>query len=156
LCAVRRERRAGRIRTRRKQHCAIAGGSRPPLVSGDCPPGRRSRRRRAEVLDRVEVSTLDRGLPSQCMEVLSLASAFAALKQPRPFRPAFDARGASDVLVAEAANRLADEISVRLLVHALRGGRGDARQIRFGRERGEREAWAARYSHVTPPARSGC
>ncbi len=92
--------------------------------------------------------------PSRCTEVVSLASAFAALTQPRPFRAPYDARGASDVLVAEAAGGLADESSVRLLVHALRGGRGDAREIRFGRERGEQLATAARYAHVPPPARS--
>ena len=44
--------------------------------------------------------------PPRSMEVVSVASAFAALTQPRPFRSgAYDARGAADVLVAEAAAR---------------------------------------------------
>ncbi len=93
--------------------------------------------------------------PSRSMEVLSVASAFVALTQPRPFRgSAYDARGASDVLVAEAAEGLADASTVRLLVHALRGGRGDPQEIRFARERNGRVGDVPRYVHVAPPARS--
>jgi len=74
--------------------------------------------------------------PPRSIEVISVASAFAALTQPRSYRSgAFDARGACDVLVQEAARGRADGSSVKLLVHALRGGRGDPRAIRFGHER---------------------
>lgn len=93
--------------------------------------------------------------PPRSVEVVSIASAFVALTQPRPFRAAaYDARGAADVLVSEAVGGLADESTVRLLVHALRGGRGDPREIRFARERNVPEGDAARYVHVAPPARS--
>jgi HD-GYP domain-containing protein (c-di-GMP phosphodiesterase class II) len=74
--------------------------------------------------------------PSRSVEVVSVASAFAALTQPRAFRSApYDARGAADVLIAEAASRRVDAEAVRVLVHALRNGRGDLRDVRFGRER---------------------
>ncbi len=93
--------------------------------------------------------------PSRSMEVVSVASAFVALTQPRPFRAAaYDARGASDVLVMEAAQGLADANTVRLLVHALRGGRGDPGEIRFARERSEPGDRTGRYVHVAPPAHS--
>jgi hypothetical protein len=74
--------------------------------------------------------------PPRSIEVVSVASAFSALTQPRSYRSAaFDARGACDVLVDEAAKGRADGSSVKLLVHALRGGHGDPRAIRFGHER---------------------
>jgi HD-GYP domain-containing protein (c-di-GMP phosphodiesterase class II) len=74
--------------------------------------------------------------PSRSVEVVAVASAFAALTQERAFRSApFDARGAVDVLVAEAKRGRADGTTVRLLVHALRNGRGELRAVRFGRER---------------------
>jgi len=93
--------------------------------------------------------------PSRTIEVISVASAFAALTQPRPFRPGFyDARGASDVLAAEAMARHADANTVKLLVHALRGGRGDPRAIRFGREREGHGPDVNQYVHVAGPARS--
>jgi HD-GYP domain-containing protein (c-di-GMP phosphodiesterase class II) len=95
------------------------------------------------------------GPPSRSIEVISIASAFAALTQTRPFRPAaYDARGASDVLAAEAKAGYADGNTVKLLVHALRGGRGDPRGIRFGRERAGHGPDATRYVHVAAPARS--
>jgi hypothetical protein len=93
--------------------------------------------------------------PSRSMEVVSVASAFAALTQPRPFRSgAYDARGAADVLVAEAQAGQADANTVKLLVHALRGGEGDPRQVRFGRERGGHGPDVNRHVHVSAPARS--
>src|SRR6266508_3260965 len=93
--------------------------------------------------------------PSRTIEVISVASAFAALTQPRPFRPGlYDARGASDVLAAEAMGGHADANTVKLLVHALRGGRGDPRSIRFGREREGHGPDVNRYVHVAAPARS--
>jgi len=93
--------------------------------------------------------------PTRSMEVVSVASAFAALTQPRPFRSgAYDARGAADVLVAEAQAGQADANTVKLLVHALRGGSGDPRRIRFGRERSGHGPDVNRYVHVSPPPRS--
>jgi HD-GYP domain-containing protein (c-di-GMP phosphodiesterase class II) len=74
--------------------------------------------------------------PSRSIEVVAVASAFAALTQARPFRSeAYDPRGAADLLIAEAAAGHADANTVKLLVHALRGGSGEARAIRFGRDR---------------------
>jgi hypothetical protein len=93
--------------------------------------------------------------PSRSMEVVSVASAFAALTAPRPFRSGpYDARGAADVLVAEAQAGQADANTVKLLVHALRGGGGDPRAIRFGRERGGHAPDLNRHRHVSPPPRS--
>ena len=93
--------------------------------------------------------------PSRSMEVVSVASAFAALTQPRPFRSgAYDARGAADVLVAESQAGQADANTVKLLVHTLRGGAGDPRQVRFGRERGGHAPDVNRHMHVAAPARS--
>jgi len=93
--------------------------------------------------------------PTRSMEVVSVASAFAALTQPRPFRSAaFDARGAADVLVTEALAGQADANTVKLLVSALRGGEGDPRTVRFGRERGGHGPDVNRHVHVAAPARS--
>ncbi len=96
-----------------------------------------------------------RSPPTRSMEVVSVASAFAALTQPRPFRSgAYDARGAADVLVGEAAAGLADATTVKLLVHALRGGGGDPRTVRFGHERLGHGPDVNRHVHVTAPPRS--
>jgi HD-GYP domain-containing protein (c-di-GMP phosphodiesterase class II) len=74
--------------------------------------------------------------PMRAVELVSTASAFAALTQVRPFRPEpFDARGAIDVLVAEANMGQRDAETVRLLIHMLRGGRGEVRSVRFARAR---------------------
>ena len=74
--------------------------------------------------------------PPRSVDVIGVASSFAALTQPRAFRSApFDARGAADVLIADAAAGRLDADAVRLLVHALRNARGDLRALRFGRER---------------------
>jgi hypothetical protein len=90
--------------------------------------------------------------PSRSVEVVSVASAFAALTQPRAFRSAaYSARGAADVLVAEAAAGLADTTTVRLLVHALRGGHGDPRAIRFGHGREGHAPEVNRYAPVEGP-----
>lgn len=96
-----------------------------------------------------------RSPPTRSMEVVSVASAFAALTQPRPYRSgAYDARGAADVLVREAAAGLADATTVKLLVHALRGATGDPRTVRFGHERLGHGPDVNRHVHVTAPARS--
>jgi hypothetical protein len=93
--------------------------------------------------------------PSRSVEVISVASSFAALTQPRPFRATvYDARGASDVLAAEAVGGHADANTVKLLVHALRGGRGDVRTIRFGRPREGHGPDVHHYVHVMAPSRS--
>ncbi len=93
--------------------------------------------------------------PSRAIEVVAVASAFTALTQPRSFRSEpFDARGATDLLVAEAAAGHADENTVRLLVHTLRGGRGEVREVRFGRERLGHAPTVNRYSSIAAPARS--
>jgi len=92
--------------------------------------------------------------PSRSMEVVSVASAFCALTQPRPFRSgAYDARGAADVLVAEAQAGQADANTVKVLVHALRGAAGDPQRVRFGRERGHVPD-VNRHMHVSAPSRS--
>jgi HD-GYP domain-containing protein (c-di-GMP phosphodiesterase class II) len=93
--------------------------------------------------------------PSRSIEVIAVASAFAALTQPRPYRSAaYDARGATDVLVAETITGHADANTVKLLVHALRGGDGDPRAIRFGVSREGHQPEINRYTPVEPPARS--
>lgn len=74
--------------------------------------------------------------PSRAAEVVAVASAFAALTHARAFRSdAYDARGAVDILVAEAASGFAEPFAVKLLVHAMRGGEGDASSMRMARGR---------------------
>lgn len=74
--------------------------------------------------------------PSRAVHVVAVASAFAALTQARSFRSEpYDARGATDVLIADVAAGRADAATVRLLVHALRGGQGEVRLVKWGRER---------------------
>jgi hypothetical protein len=93
--------------------------------------------------------------PSRAIEVIAVASAFAALTQPRPYRSAaYDARGAADVLVSEVITQHADGGTVKLLVHALRGGAGDPREIRFGVPREGHAPDENRYARVAAPARS--
>jgi len=76
------------------------------------------------------------GPPPRSVEVIAVASAWAALTQARHFRSApYDARGATDVLIAEAQSGEADVEAVRLLVHALRGASGDGQRLEFGRQR---------------------
>ncbi|HEU4385869.1 MAG TPA: phosphohydrolase, partial [Anaeromyxobacteraceae bacterium] len=93
--------------------------------------------------------------PSRSLEVVATASAFVALTQPRPFRSEpFDARGAVDVLVAEAAAGQADPTSVKLLIHALRGGEGEARLVRFGHARHGHAPMVNRHSSIAAMAHS--
>lgn len=95
------------------------------------------------------------GPPSRSIEVIAVASAFSALTQPRPYRSAaYDARGATDVLVEEAVSKQCDGNTVKLLVHALRGGGGDPRTVRFGIPRDGHGPEQNRHSPVVPPARS--
>lgn len=93
--------------------------------------------------------------PARSVEVVAVASAFAALTQPRTFRSdPFDARGAVDLLVLETAAGHADESTVKLLVHTLRGSKGDFRTIRFGRERLGHAPVVNRYTPIAIPQRS--
>jgi hypothetical protein len=93
--------------------------------------------------------------PSRSIEVVAVASTFAALTQPRAFRSeAFDARGAADVLVLDVTLGHADANTVKLLVHALRGGHGDVRAIRFGAERSGHAPELNRHTPVAGPSRS--
>ncbi len=74
--------------------------------------------------------------PTRMVEVVSVASAFAALTQARAFRAGvYDARGAVDLLIEEGALDRFDLVTVKLLVHALRGGKGEVREVKFGRPR---------------------
>lgn len=87
--------------------------------------------------------------PSRAVGVIAVASVFAALTQPRPFRSApFDARGAADVLVGGSLAGRVDPDAVRLLVHALRNGKGDLRALRFGRERVGHSPAVNRYTPI--------
>ena len=91
--------------------------------------------------------------PPRSAEVVAVASTFAALTQPRPFRSEpYDVRAAADVMVAEARAGTADTNTVKLLVHALRGGRGDPRAVRFGGSRGGQVPEVNRHTPVTAPA----
>jgi hypothetical protein len=93
--------------------------------------------------------------PSRSVEVIAVASAFAALTQARAFRSGpYDSRGAADVLVQEAKTRQADANVVKLLVHALRGGRGDPRTVRLGQGREGHAPLVNRHTPVAAPARS--
>ncbi|WP_242395136.1 HD-GYP domain-containing protein [Anaeromyxobacter oryzisoli] len=96
-----------------------------------------------------------RAPPPRAVEVIAVASAFAALTHPRPYRSsAYDARGAADVLISEATARHADRGAVKLLVHALRGGEGDPREVRFGVPRDGHAPDQNRYAPLTAPARN--
>ena len=93
--------------------------------------------------------------PPRSMEVVAVASAFAALTQPRPFRSGpYTARGAADVLVEEAALGHADLNTVKLLVHALRGGAGEFRTMRLGHEREGHAPEVNRHAPVAAPVKS--
>jgi len=93
--------------------------------------------------------------PSRATEVVAVASAFAALTQDRSYRSdAFDPRGAVDVLVAEAGAGRFDPSTVKLLVHALRGGQGEARAVRFGRARHVQVPLVNHHAPISAPARS--
>jgi HD-GYP domain-containing protein (c-di-GMP phosphodiesterase class II) len=66
------------------------------------------------------------------LDMISVASAFAAMVAPRPYRmEAFDARGAADQLCDEAAAGHFDDRAVKLLIHCLRGGKGAPREVRL-------------------------
>ena len=63
--------------------------------------------------------------PLRGLDIICVASAFAALIAPRSFRlQPFNARGAVDQLHEEAARGAFDARAVRLLIHCLRGSSG--------------------------------
>jgi HD-GYP domain-containing protein (c-di-GMP phosphodiesterase class II) len=96
-----------------------------------------------------------RSPPPRSVEVIAVASSFAALTQPRPFRSgAYGARGAADVLVGEVALGHADGVMVKLLVHALRGGMGPVHDLRFGQERPGQAPSVNQHTRVSAPVRS--
>jgi len=94
--------------------------------------------------------------PSHAVHVVAIASVFAALTQSRPFRSeAYDARGAADVLIAEAGAGEADLNTVRLLVHALRGAAGEVRHVRWGNERYGHSPEVNRHTAILPTLLAG-
>ena len=89
--------------------------------------------------------------PSRSVEVVAVASAFAALTQARAFRSGpFDARGAVDLLVGEVKAGRADATTVRLLVHAMRGARGEVKDVRFARQRLGHAPAVNRHTAIAP------
>ncbi len=92
--------------------------------------------------------------PSPTTEVVAVSSAYAALTHGRAYRSEpYGARGAADLLVAEAASGHADPFAVKLLVHALRGGEGAMNGLRFARARQGIAPDVNRHTRIAPPAR---
>ena len=92
--------------------------------------------------------------PSPTTEVVGIASAYSALTQGRAYRSEpFEARGAADLLIAEAASGHADPFAVKLLVHAMRGGEGPINGLRFARARQGMSPVVNRHTRIAPPAR---
>ena len=90
--------------------------------------------------------------PSPSVEVVAVASAFAALTHARAYRSdAYDARGAVDLLVAEAASGFAEPFAVKLLVHALRGGDGELGSLRFARGRPGHRPMVNHHTRISVP-----
>jgi HD-GYP domain-containing protein (c-di-GMP phosphodiesterase class II) len=72
--------------------------------------------------------------PLRGLDLVSVASAFAALVAPRPFRQQpFNARGAADQLCDEANAGYFDARAVRLLIHCMRGAKGQMNDLRLPR-----------------------
>lgn len=73
--------------------------------------------------------------PLRGLDIISVASAFAALVAPRSFRlQAFNARGAVDQLQDEAGKGAFDARAVRLLIHCLRGASGSLAELPLPRK----------------------
>ena len=73
--------------------------------------------------------------PLRGLDLISTASAFAAMVSPRAFRAqAFSPRGAIDQLLEEAQAGHFDERAVRLLVHCMRGAKGALLELRLPRQ----------------------
>lgn len=72
--------------------------------------------------------------PLRGLDLVSVASAFAALVAPRPFRQhPFNARGAADQLCDEARAGYFDPRAVRLLIHCMRGAKGSVTELKLPR-----------------------
>lgn len=72
--------------------------------------------------------------PLRGLDLIAVASAFAALVCPRPFRLIpYDVRGAVDQLIDEAQAGHFDPRAVRLLIHCLRGARGPLNDLQLPR-----------------------
>jgi len=72
--------------------------------------------------------------PLRGLDVVSVASAFAAMIAPRPFRPVpYNPRGAADQLCLEAHAGHFDPRAVRLLIHCLRGAKGSMNELKLPR-----------------------
>jgi response regulator RpfG family c-di-GMP phosphodiesterase len=72
--------------------------------------------------------------PLRGLDLVSVASAFAALVGPRPFRQhPFNARGAADQLCDEARAGYFDARAVRLLIHCMRGAKGPITDLKLPR-----------------------
>jgi HD-GYP domain-containing protein (c-di-GMP phosphodiesterase class II) len=68
--------------------------------------------------------------PLRGLDLVSVASAFAALIAPRTYRAqAFNARGAIDQLLEESSRGNFDPRAVYLLIHCLRGGNGASAEL---------------------------
>jgi HD-GYP domain-containing protein (c-di-GMP phosphodiesterase class II) len=73
-------------------------------------------------------------LPLRGLDLVAVASAFAALLAPRSYREqAFNVRGAVDQLLDEAQSGHFDARAVHLLVHCLRGNKGSAARMQLPR-----------------------
>jgi HD-GYP domain-containing protein (c-di-GMP phosphodiesterase class II) len=72
--------------------------------------------------------------PLRGLDLVAVASAFAALVAPRPFRQQpFNARGAADQLCDEATAGYFDSRAVRLLIHCMRGAKGPMNGLKLPR-----------------------
>ena len=72
--------------------------------------------------------------PLRGLDLVAVASAFAALVCPRSFRlTPFSARGAIDQLIEDAQAGHFDLRAVRLLIHCLRGASGHFNELQFQR-----------------------
>ena len=72
--------------------------------------------------------------PLRGLDLIAVASAFAAMVAPRSFRPQpFNPRGAADQLLDEANLGHFDVRAVRLLIHCLRGARGSMQELKLPR-----------------------
>ncbi len=73
--------------------------------------------------------------PLRGLDLISVASAFAALVTPRSYRlTPFNARGAVDQLLEEAQAGHFDSRAVRLLIHCLRGSSGSLLDLQLPRK----------------------
>lgn len=74
--------------------------------------------------------------PLRGLDVVSVASAFAAMVAPRSFRPQpYNPRGAADQLLEEANAGHFDARAVHLLIHSLRGAHGPMKELQLPRKR---------------------